>query len=150
MEAPPELEGHLRTLAESVGYRVITLTAGTRAIYHVSTNYSASFLLSLLREACDIWNGFGVSDEDALTALLPLARGALKAAGAKGLAGAIAGPISRGDLNVVRAHLGSFKGIGDDAVEFYRVLAHRQIRLARDKGELNAEIISRLEEAIDS
>lgn len=152
IEAPPELESKLRELAESVGYRSITIPAGCRGLYHAATNYSGSFLLSLLREACDLWNGFGVSDEDALAAMLPLARGTLDAAESRGLAGALAGPISRGDAAVVRRHVADLAKTGkraEDAVAFYRTIARRQLALAKERGHLSDKEIARLAAAIE-
>jgi len=152
IEAEPELAGKLQQLAESVGYRSITIPAGCRGLYHAATNYSGSFLLSLLREACDIWNGFGVSDADALAAMLPLARGTLDAAGSRGLAGALAGPISRGDADVVRRHVADLAKTGEraeEAVAFYRTIARRQLELAKEKGHLSGQEIARLAAAIE-
>lgn len=145
IEAEGALEAELRRIAELVGYRVIKLPPGVRGRYHAATNYAASFLLSLLREACDIWNTFGVNDRDALDALLPLARGALDAVEARGLAGAIAGPISRGDVSVVSLHLRELNNLGDPAVDFYRSVALRQLRLARDLGHLEPAVLERME-----
>lgn len=148
IEAEGALEAELVRMARLVGYRVIKLPPGVRGRYHAATNYAASFLLSLLREACDIWNSFGVNDQDALDALLPLARGALDAVEVKGLAGAIAGPISRGDVSVVSLHMRELARLGDPAVDFYRSVALRQLRLARDNGHLDAASLERMEQAL--
>jgi len=148
IEADGVLEAELARLAAAVGYRVIRLPPGARARYHAATNYAASFMLSLLREACDLWNSFGVSDQDALEALLPLSRGTLDAAAAKGLAGALAGPISRGDSSVVSLHLRELAALGEPAVDFYRSVAWRQLRFARDKGHLDEATLERLTRAL--
>ncbi len=148
LEAPENLLVTLRQLATSVGYRPILLPPGVRGRYHAATNYSASFLLSLLREACDLFNGFGVDDKAALESLLPLARGALDAAEAKGLAGALAGPISRGDAGVVRRHITDLTAVSAESVAFYRTMAHRQLRLAKDNGKLSPDAIERMERAL--
>jgi len=148
IEAPEGLLATLQELAASVGYRPITLPPGVRGKYHAATNYSASFLLSLLREACDLWNTFGVDDEAALAALLPLARGTLDAAEARGLSGALAGPISRGDAGVVQRHVADLGTVGPESVAFYRIMAHRQLRLAKAKGNLSADALERLERAL--
>ena len=148
IEAEGPLELELNRLAAAVGYRVIKLPPGVRGRYHAATNYAASFMLSLLREACDLWNGFGVSDQDALAALLPLTRGTLDAATAKGLAGAMAGPISRGDASVVALHLRELNTLGGDRADFYRSVSMRQLRLARDKGHLDSAVLERLNKTL--
>ncbi|WP_036596653.1 Rossmann-like and DUF2520 domain-containing protein [Ottowia thiooxydans] len=148
IEAEGSLELELNRLAAAVGYRVIKLPPGARGRYHAATNYAASFMLSLLREACDLWNSFGVSDQEALAALLPLTRGTLDAATAKGLAGAMAGPISRGDASVVALHLRELAELGEDTVDFYRSVSMRQLRLARDKGHLDNAVLERLDKTL--
>lgn len=148
IEAEGALEVTLKQMAQAVGYRAIKLPAGARGRYHCATNYGASFLLSLLREACDLWNSFGVSDQDALAALLPLAHGTLETAQAKGLAGAIAGPISRGDADVVTLHMRALSEVDASRLELYREVSVRQLRLAKEQGRLDEDALVRLEAAI--
>ncbi|MEF9999582.1 MAG: DUF2520 domain-containing protein [Comamonas sp.] len=148
IEAEAALETALQQLAQAVGYRAIKLPAGARGRYHCATNYGASFLLSLLREACDLWNSFGVGDEQALAALLPLARGTLETAAAKGLAGAIAGPISRGDADVVALHMRELTAVNPDNLDLYREVSLRLLRLAREQARLDDATLARLEATI--
>lgn len=150
IEAEGALDAELRRLAAGVGYRPIKLPPGVRARYHAATNYAASFLLSMLREACDLWNSFGVSDADALAALLPLARGTLDTAAAKGLPGALAGPMSRGDAAVVALHMRDLARLGPEFLEFYRSVSVRQLRLAKERGHLDPETLARLEATVSA
>lgn len=148
IEAPPELEAVLRAVADAVGYRAITLPPGGRGLYHAGSCFAAGFLLSLLREACDLWNACGIGDEDALAALLPLAQGALATAQEKGLAGAQAGPFSRGDSGVVRKHLHEVAALGEEHLALYRAIAPQQLRLARERGRLDAATLAALAAAL--
>jgi predicted short-subunit dehydrogenase-like oxidoreductase (DUF2520 family) len=150
IEAQGALNVELRRLAAGVGYRPITLPPGVRPRYHAATNYAASFLLSMLREACDLWNSFGVDDEQTLAALLPLARGTLDTAAAKGLPGALAGPISRGDAAVVAMHMRDLAQLDGHFLEFYRSVALRQLRLARERNHLDSEVLMQLEMTLAS
>jgi predicted short-subunit dehydrogenase-like oxidoreductase (DUF2520 family) len=72
-----------------------------------------------------------------LPALLPLARGALDTAAARGLAGAVSGPIARGDAGVLARHLDALAGAGLDA-GLLRALGLRQLALAEAAGRLDA------------
>jgi len=149
IEASGRLDTELRRLAKGVGYRVIELPPGVRGIYHAATNYAASFVLSLLGEACDLWRSFGINEENALAALLPLTRGTVEAAVAAGLPGALAGPFSRGDAKVVAIHLQNLSAIGDVHVQLYRNLSMRQLALARRRGNLSDEVLAQLTAAIN-
>lgn len=53
----------------------------------------------------NLWAEPGVDEHDALHALLPMIAGTLEIARAKGLANALAGPVSRGDAGVVEKQL---------------------------------------------
>ncbi|MFM2348880.1 MAG: hypothetical protein RL654_3633 [Pseudomonadota bacterium] len=134
----------LQALAEVLGLRPIVLPPGMRARYHVAAGYAASFLLPVLAEAVGLWKTFGVDEAETLAALLPLARGTLDAVEGRGLAGAVSGPIARGDAGVVRTHLAALEAIGPAAVEFYRRLAAPQVALAQAAGRLDPGVADRL------
>jgi predicted short-subunit dehydrogenase-like oxidoreductase (DUF2520 family) len=148
IEAPPALDAQLRALAALLQMRPIALPPGARALYHGGASYAASFLLSMLDEAVQAWAGFGVSEADALQALLPLAEGTLKSARAKGLAGALAGPVSRGDAGVVARHLAAFGALGAEQRAFYAQMTERQLRLAEASGRLSAAQRAALERVL--
>lgn len=144
IEAGPALSDELHALAALLGLQPLTLQAGTRAAYHGAASFAASFLLSMLDEAAQVWQAIGLPREQALRSLLPLARGTLDAAEAKGLAQALAGPISRGDAGVVARHLQAFDALGGAHGGFYRELSRRQMELARASGRLDEPALQRL------
>ncbi|MBV8500982.1 MAG: DUF2520 domain-containing protein [Paucibacter sp.] len=144
IEADEPLLGQLVGLARVLGLRPLHLPMGARAAYHGAANYAASFLLSMLDEAIQVWEAVGLPREEALQALLPLARGTLSAAQTKGLAGALSGAVSRGDAGVVRRHLQALDALGGEHGSFYRELSRRQLELARAAGRLDDEALERL------
>lgn len=145
IEGPPELGAELRELAQRLGMTPLRLPPGVRALYHGGASFAASFLLSMLQEAVEIWRSFGIDEQQALQALLPLARGTLDAAASRGLAGSLAGPVSRGDAGVVARHLQALERLGPGHAAFYRELTRRQIELARASGRLDAARIAQLQ-----
>jgi predicted short-subunit dehydrogenase-like oxidoreductase (DUF2520 family) len=145
IEAGPALMPTLRALAAVLGMRVIVLPPGMRVRYHVAAGYAASFLLPVLQEAVALWASFGVDEADALQALLPLSRGTLDAAEVRGLAGAVSGPIARGDLGVVQRHLEALAALGPQRAAFYRFLAGPQPALAQQAGRLDEDLCKRLD-----
>lgn len=145
IEAGPALMPTLRALAAVLGMPVTVLPPGMRVRYHVAAGYAASFLLPVLQEAVALWASFGVDEADALQALLPLSRGTLEAVGARGLAGAVSGPIARGDLGVVQHHLEALAALGPQRAAFYRFLARPQPALAQQAGRLDEDLRKRLD-----
>jgi len=148
IEGPPALEARLTELATLLGMRPLHLPPGARALYHAGASFAASFLLSMLQEALAAWRNFGIDEQAALQALLPLARGTLDMAQARGLAGALAGPVSRGDAGVVGRHVEAMAGLGPAHAAFYREFALRQLELARASGRLDEAQLAALRQAI--
>lgn len=145
IEAGPALMPTLHALAAALGMPATVLPPGMRVRYHVAAGYAASFLLPVLQEAVALWASFGVDEAEALRALLPLSRGTLEAVGARGLAGAVSGPIARGDLGVVQRHLEALEALGPQRAAFYRFLAGPQPALARQAGRLDEDLCRRLD-----
>jgi predicted short-subunit dehydrogenase-like oxidoreductase (DUF2520 family) len=148
IEGPPALEALLRDIAGRLGMRAIVLPPGARALYHGGASFAASFLLSMLQEACAVWATFGVSEHDTLQALMPLAEGTLAAASARGPAGALAGPVSRGDAGVVQRHVDALERLGGEHARFYREMTRRQLQLARASGRLSEGQLAALAEVV--
>ncbi len=148
IEGPPKLEARLRDLARCLGMHPIQLPAGARALYHGGASFAASFLISMLQEAITLWRTFGVDEAQALQALMPLARGTLAAAEAKGLAPAVAGPVSRGDAGVVARHMQALAQLPPSHAAFYRELSLRQIALVHAGGRLNDAQANALREVL--
>jgi predicted short-subunit dehydrogenase-like oxidoreductase (DUF2520 family) len=124
----------LMALARALGAVPLALEGAQRTRYHAAANLGASGLLAPLHEACTQWAAvMGVSDAEAWAALQPLAAGTLRAAGARGLVGALSGPLARGDVAVLAAHL----AVLPDA-RFYRQLMAALLPLAEQGGRLDA------------
>lgn len=144
------LSAQLHALAQCLQMRPLQLRPGTRAAYHAAASFAASFMLSMLDEAAQLWAQIGLPVEAALPALLPLARGTLDAAAARGLAGALSGPIARGDVGVVAAHLRAMAGLGAEHGDFYRLMARRQLSLASASGRVDDATLQRLSSLLES
>jgi predicted short-subunit dehydrogenase-like oxidoreductase (DUF2520 family) len=144
------LSDELHAMAQRLQMRPLHLPPGSRAAYHGAASFAASFLLSMLDEAAQVWAQIGLPPEAALQALLPLARGTLDAAASRGLAGALSGPISRGDAGVVGAHLRAFDALGAAHGQFYRQLARRQLSLAQASARLDEATLQRLRSILES
>jgi predicted short-subunit dehydrogenase-like oxidoreductase (DUF2520 family) len=124
--ASPALATTLRDMAQGLGMHPFELPAGSRALYHASAGYAASLLLPLLHEAVQLLREVGLDEAQALRALLPLAKGTLASVERRGLAGALSGPLSRGDLGVLQKHCDALDRLGGDHLAFYKALTRRQ------------------------
>ncbi|HEY0957185.1 MAG TPA: DUF2520 domain-containing protein [Roseateles sp.] len=147
IEADDVYRPALQALARALGLVPLALpspmAAQARAAYHAAANLAASGVLAVLADAQALWAAAGLAPTDALPALAPLSHGALDTALARGLAGAVSGPIARGDVAVLTRHLHALADAGLDA-DLLLALARRQLVLAEAAGRLDAAQIAAL------
>lgn len=105
IEAPPALEALLRALAVDLGAHALSLQGVDRACYHAAAVLASNAVIGLHGAAAEAWELAGLPVEHARGALSPLTLGAAEAVGRLPLAEALTGPVARGDVATVRAHL---------------------------------------------
>lgn len=153
--ADADLAARLTRFIAALEGQVIALTERDRAPYHLSGVLASNYLVSLLGAATELWAGWGVGRDEALRALLPLARATIENLEAVGLPAALTGPIARGDVGAVRIHeewLRAHTESSEDGValrEVYSALGRLTLPLAREKGALDPATITALREALE-
>ena len=142
-----EGDGWLGTLLDKIvsdlGGRLLNWDPKYRALYHASAVLSCGYVVALLEAACSIWQSFGYSTEDALTAILPITKNTLEAASGGNLKQIITGPIIRGDIQTVERHLVALGESLPDLVPLYCVIGLQSIRLASPT--LDGHVIKKLD-----
>ena len=118
-------------LADALGMHVVRVPAGTKPAYHAGAALVANATLALVGTAVRIAEEAGIPPELARRIYLPLLRGTLENLEALGPAAALTGPVRRGDLGTIRAHLAA---LGPDDRELYRRLGLAALDLARRAG----------------
>ncbi|HEX8701329.1 MAG TPA: DUF2520 domain-containing protein [Myxococcaceae bacterium] len=121
------LEATLRHMAEALELRVLSVPEAHRAAYHAGAVLSAGCAVALMASAVEALGQAGIAEDQALAALLPLMRSALRGMEARGLAGGLTGPVVRGDAKVIAAHLQALPG---EVNAVYRLLSLQALRLA--------------------
>jgi predicted short-subunit dehydrogenase-like oxidoreductase (DUF2520 family) len=149
IEADGALETHLVALAGALGCHPLSIPAGGRMLYHAAAHYAASFALCSLSECVELWRTLGFAEDDALRALLPMLAGTIETARDKGLANALAGPVSRGDAGIVEQQLALLDARGGDHATLYALLTRRAIALAKRRDTPPASLDA-LERAVEN
>ncbi len=130
----PQLRQQLFTLAADLDMHALEVPETGRAAYHAGAVLSAGLLVALTDVAVSVTEQAGLSREVALQALLPLMRSALDGIERRGLARGLTGPVVRGDVAVVQAHL---EAMPPELGAIYRLLSRRALGLV--EGSLPAE-----------
>ncbi|HEV7705877.1 MAG TPA: DUF2520 domain-containing protein, partial [Gemmatimonadaceae bacterium] len=122
-----------RELAAAIGARVLEIPEGVKARYHAAAVFASNFPMVLLATAMQLLTSTGISEEAARGALGTLLVAAAENASAMGPVKAMTGPVARGDVETVRAHLGA---LGDvpEILELYRVLSREGVGVAEEGG----------------
>ena len=120
------LHGSLERMAMALGMSPLEVPETGRAAYHAGAVLSAGLLVALLDGAVSAFEEAGLNREVALKSLLPLSASALRGVQSKGLEKGLTGPVVRGDVSVVQAHLES---LPPELGSLYRLLSRRALRL---------------------
>ncbi|RLV56285.1 DUF2520 domain-containing protein [Aeromicrobium phragmitis] len=104
-------------LAADIAGTPVWIAEADRITYHAALAHGANHLTTIVAQAMDLLRGVGAEDPAAV--LRPLLHAALDNTLAYGDA-ALTGPVARGDVATVRAHLAA---LDDDTAHAYRALA---------------------------
>jgi len=148
VEAEPPLLKMLTGMAEGLGCHTLRLKPGERALYHAGAGYVAGFVNALVQDALRVWSPLGLSQADAIRALLPLLRGTADSIERSGPALGMAGPVSRGDVGTVEKHLRALAALDAGLVDLYCRLALRTVALGIERGSLTPEKAAALRELL--
>jgi predicted short-subunit dehydrogenase-like oxidoreductase (DUF2520 family) len=119
-----------------MGAEPVRIPEEVRPLYHAALAHGANHLVTLVRDCVDTLERAGVKPAERLVA--PLLSAALDNALRHGDR-ALTGPVARGDVGTVRAHLSVLAAEDPDLAETYRVLAARTARRAAAAGLLPEE-----------
>jgi predicted short-subunit dehydrogenase-like oxidoreductase (DUF2520 family) len=122
----------LERLAVSLGLRPFRVPSSRRGEYHAAATIASNHLVALLGQATRVAETAGIPPE----ALLPLVRASVDNVDALGPAGALTGPVARGDADTVARHLAA---LPPTERATYRALALEALRLSgRDDAALRS------------
>ncbi len=105
LSGEPEAMAVARRIVMTLGGKGIQVPTVRRPLYHAAAVVASNYLVVLLRTATRLMREAGAGPEEAEAAILALARGALQNIEDYGIQGALTGPVSRGDVDVVGLHL---------------------------------------------
>jgi predicted short-subunit dehydrogenase-like oxidoreductase (DUF2520 family) len=137
----------LADLAQAVGAQPVRVEADGKPAYHAAAVLAAGGFVALLDAIATLGRGAGLDESGSLAIYGPLIRQALAAAERLGVAGALTGPIVRGDAGTLAAHLDALERLAPEAMELYAAAARRELAMAVARGDLSpdrADVLSGL------
>ena len=123
----------LKKLASDLGGKAIAIKPEDRAIYHISAVMSCGYLVALLNAATHLWSEMGITRDEALSSMLPMARTTLANVARDGTDTAVTGPLMRGDTATLKGHLQALDDRMPQLIPLYCALALESLALAAEK-----------------
>ena len=128
-----------RALAAAIGARVLEIPEGAKARYHAAAVFASNFPAVLLATAMQLLTSAGVPADVARGALGTLLLAAAENACVVGPSAALTGPVARGDVETVRAHLAVLADV-PEILQLYRVLSRTAVGVAEAGGADRARL----------
>lgn len=92
-------------LINNMGNKVVRINKGCKSKYHLANVMVSNLVLSLFERGLSHLEECGISQEDAVALLMPLAKKNLLNIESKGIKDAVTGPVQRKDYKTVSKHL---------------------------------------------
>ena len=140
----------VREMVEDLGGILMEITAEKKTLYHAAAVAASNYLVTLIHLALELNEAAGLPSDTSFNALLPLIRGTLNNIGTKGIPGGLTGPIARGDVATVSAHLKAIEKDAPELLLLYRCLGLYTVDLAKAKGTLDKEAADKLAALLES
>ncbi|MDP2726056.1 MAG: DUF2520 domain-containing protein, partial [Dehalococcoidia bacterium] len=137
LEGEEPLLSILKTMAQALEGQYVLLKPGDKVLYHAAAVFVSNYTVALMGMATALWKCFGVSQEEATKALLPLLQGTVNNIARLGLPHCLTGPIARGDTGTIRKHLSAMSGTIPSLIPAYRELGLQTVPVAVAKGRID-------------
>ncbi len=142
------LDPFLWGLAEQLGGHPVSIPDDARGLYHAAAVLGCGHLAALIQAAAEVWQAMGFTQQQAIQALYPLCRTTLDAIAEVGVEAGVTGPVVRGDITTIRAHLEALFQNLPHVVPLYGALAEASLPLAAKRGAGPSQITG-MQELID-
>jgi predicted short-subunit dehydrogenase-like oxidoreductase (DUF2520 family) len=119
----------LENLVAAVNGYVLSIPPGRKALYHAALVFASNYTVTLYALAESLLVGLGAERATADLALNALLAGALENLRTQGIPTALTGPLVRGDVGTVVAHIDALHKENGDLATLYRQLARHTLPL---------------------
>jgi predicted short-subunit dehydrogenase-like oxidoreductase (DUF2520 family) len=144
VEGDSKAVAELEDLVMHLGGIALILGTEDKRMYHAASAVVSNFTVTLFHLGLKMLEGIGVPRKTAQPALAALLKGTCDNVVALGVPKALTGPIARGDIETVAAHLEALKAKDPALLPLYAQLARHSVDVAIEKGTLareDAEVI---------
>jgi predicted short-subunit dehydrogenase-like oxidoreductase (DUF2520 family) len=150
IEGDDQLAAMLADMAEAIGATPVRLAPGSKAAYHAAAVLAAGGVIALLDAIAELGRVAGLDEAGSLAIYGPLIEGTLGNAKALGIRAALTGPMTRGDVGTLEAHLATLGVHAPRVLDLYVAAARREVDLAESRGALAPEVSKKMRELLSA
>lgn len=118
---------------------ILDIKAEAKPLYHAAACVISNYVTVLSHIAGSLLEGAGIERSQGIRAFGPLLLKSAENIVSHGSAGALTGPISRGDAGTVAGHLKALEHVDRELLAIYRSLGIATVGLALEKGSIGRE-----------
>ncbi len=115
-------------ILQDLGCHAFTVPEEKKTQYHAACSMASNLVCGLIRGSFDLLTGCGLTEEEAKQAVWPLAKTNLEHCFREGPTDALTGPVERGDVETVAAHINTIPDPTDNLV--YRTVSLKLAEMA--------------------
>lgn len=144
-ESPP-LRTWLEAIVHALNGHVLNIPPGAKAAYHAALVLVSNYTVTLYAAAEKLLTDMGAERAAVDAALNALLAANVENLRLKGIPGALTGPLVRGDVGTIAAHLEALGKVNDDLLDTYKQLARLTLPILTARGVSTREIEHLLEQ----
>lgn len=138
----------LGSLLRAIGGQTTTIEPEAKPLYHAATVMASNYLIALLGASETLLEKAGIEETLAWAVLSPLMRQSLENGLTEGAINALTGPIARGDINTLQAHLKAIEQKAPDLRSTYTTMGAQALKLVQQKNALNKKEVAAIEKLL--
>ena len=148
IEGDDQLADLLARMADALGANAVRLVPGTKAAYHAAAVLAAGGFVALLDAIAELGRVAGLDEAGSLAIYGRLVEQTLVNARALGIARALTGPMTRGDVGTLDRHLATLRVHAPAVLPLYVAAAEREVSLAEGRGALAPDVAAAMRRSL--
>ena len=133
----------LKRIGENVGARVYTIAGKDKVVYHLTAVFVCNLLSALMYAGKGLMDKIHIDFEP----FIPIIEATIRNIEKKGPLAALTGPVVRGDVKTVKAHLASIEDM-DLHTSVYRALSQVAVQMAAERKAIDENTVEALKDVL--
>lgn len=130
LEGSEEKLLQIKEFIENLGNTVFLISDEQKPLYHLANVMASNFVLALISQSVEILSEIGISNDDAVCALMPLIFANISNIKNCGTTSALTGPVERNDICTIKKHL---EVASNSQKKLYKDLSKILLDIAKNK-----------------